>query len=39
LDAYRQMVAQRPLEEFYAHEAEEKQDLSALNTFAKMRLS
>ena len=30
LDAYRHMVAQRPLQEFYAHEAEEKQDLNAL---------
>jgi trimethylamine--corrinoid protein Co-methyltransferase len=30
LDAYRKMVAERPMEEFYAYESEEKQDLSAL---------
>jgi trimethylamine--corrinoid protein Co-methyltransferase len=30
LDAFRQMVATRPLEEFYLHETEEKQDLSHL---------
>ena len=30
LDEYRQMIATRPVEEFYAYEAEEKQDLSAL---------
>jgi trimethylamine--corrinoid protein Co-methyltransferase len=30
LDAYRKMVAQRPLEEFYVYETEDKQDLNAL---------
>jgi trimethylamine--corrinoid protein Co-methyltransferase len=30
LDTYRNMVAERPMEEFYAYESEEKQDLSAL---------
>jgi hypothetical protein len=30
LDSYRQMVAQRPLEDFYLHEMEDKQDWDAL---------
>ena len=30
LDAFRQMVSARPLEEFYLHETEERQDLKNL---------